>query len=217
METVVSPPKRLLAPLGCLFWVALAASAAVGQSDDNTRAVHIIDAPSAPDATELKADNPAGLSVQILPSAELALGATIAFQVTTKKPGYLILVDVDASGKLTQIYPNQRSVMALGARESSNLIKPGRAVTIPDSSNPYAGFTFVAEPPVGVAMVVAVLSDRPVQLLDLPDVPQTLAGQDEALRYLYGVTHDLRIVGSDNEDALEQATWSFDAKFYVIK
>ena len=213
----MSPPKRRLAPIGCLISVVLAAGAAVGQSDESTRAAHIIDAPSAPEATELKADNTAGLSVQILPGAELALGTTIAFQVTTKKPGYLILVDVDASGKLTQIYPNQRSVMALGARESSNLIKPGRAVTIPDSSNPYAGFTFVAEPPVGVAMVVAVLSDHPVQLLDLPDVLQTLAGQDEALRYLYGVTHDLRIVGSDSGDALEQATWSFDAKFYVIK
>ena len=179
-------------------------------------------APARPDLgalqSSLKASNAAGLAVDILPRAELHVGEKIALRVTTKKQGYLILVDVDATGKLTQIYPNRRSLLtAQEGQESANLIKPGRPITIPDAANPFAGFEFVAEPPAGVAMVVAILSDRPVQMLDLPDVPSTLAGQGGALSYLSDYTHSLRIVRADASDRMQEASWSFYAKPYEIR
>jgi hypothetical protein len=166
----------------------------------------------------LKAKNPAGIAVEILPRAELKIGEKIALRVATRKQGYLVLVDVDATGKLTQIYPNRRSLLAAqDGQENINLIKPGRSVTIPEIGNPYAGFEFVAAPPTGVAMVVAILSDRPVQMLDLPDVPSSLIGQGGAISYLTDWTRNLRIASGDASGRLEEATWSFDAKLYVIR
>ena len=163
----------------------------------------------------LKTDNSAGIAIQIMPGPDLQVGTRIAFRVATKKAGYLILVDVDADGKLTQIYPNRGSLLAMGGRESSNFIKAGRTITIPDIGNPLAGFEFVAAPPNGVAMVVAILSDKPVQMIDLPDVPGQFAGREAALQYLTELARSLRIPRESG--ALQEAKWSFDAKFYVIR
>jgi hypothetical protein len=212
------------------------------EEEDNTRSVRIIDEqsfqpaisaapppamatpdPAAPDPNtfeigkaSLSADNAAGLSIDILPSQQLQVGTKIAFKISTKRPGYLLLVDVDATGKLTQIYPNQRSLMGGKAREAANRIRPGRTVTIPDANDPMSAFEFVAEPPNGVAMVVAILSDKPVQLIDLPDVPAQFAGQQAALKYLTDFARTLKIADNDSS-ALEDTKWSFDAKLYVVR
>jgi hypothetical protein len=214
----------------------------IDSDEDNTRSVRVIDEksfppalpvapppvmatpdPAAPDPqtfeigkASLKADNAAGLSIDILPGQQLQVGTKIAFKITTKRAGYLLLVDVDATGKLTQIYPNQRSLMGGKAREGANRIRPGRTVTIPDPGDPLAGFEYVAAPPNGVAMVVAILSDKPVQLIDLPDVPAQFAGQQAALKYLTDFARTLKIADNDSS-ALEDTKWSFDAKLYVIR
>jgi hypothetical protein len=207
------------------------ASLAHAQSDDNTRAVKIIEGtagqPAAPSASPpmgnidirqvaIKAENAAGLELAILPDVELAAGAKVTLRVATKKQGYLLLVDIDASGKLTQIYPNRHSLQTREAREALNLIKPGQAVTIPNRDNPFAGFEFVAVPPAGVAMIVALLSDRPVHLVDLPDVAPPQTGQ-AAFDQLAEVARQLRIAREDNPGKLQEPKWSFDAKLYVVK
>lgn len=166
----------------------------------------------------LKGRNAAGVTLEILPRTELQVGEKIALRVATRKQGYLLLVDVDSSGKLTQIYPNRRSLLlAEGSQETANLVKPGRPVTIPEIGDPYAGFEFVASPPAGVAMIVAILSDRPVQMLDLPDIPPSLIGQGGAISYLTDWTSNLRIASAGATDQLQQANWSFDAKLYRIR
>lgn len=166
----------------------------------------------------LMAKNSAGVVIEILPYTELRIGQKIALRVATKKQGYLVLVDVDATGKLTQIYPNRRSLLtAQDGQDSANLIKPGRPITIPEVGNPYAGFEFIAAAPAGVAMVVAILSDRPVQILDLPDIPTSLVGQEAAISYLTDWTRNLRIARAEASGRLEEANWSFDAKLYVIR
>ncbi len=45
---------------------------------------------------ELRSDNPAHLTIDILPNAELRVGTEIAFRIGTAKPGYLVLVDINA-------------------------------------------------------------------------------------------------------------------------
>jgi hypothetical protein len=50
------------------------------------------------------APNPAGLTLEIAPGPIVATGAQVWFKVSAKKPGYLVLVDIDASGTLRQIY-----------------------------------------------------------------------------------------------------------------
>ncbi len=166
----------------------------------------------------LKIPNAAGLAMQILPGSEIAVGSQVTFQVTSRKPGYLILVDVEASGKLVQIYPNPMSLMVPGGvRENANFLRPGKPLRIPDPANVYAGFDFVASPPTGTAMVVAILGDRPVQLVDLPDVPVALAGSASAVEYLTKLANGLRIPDTNRSGRLEEAHWSFDAKFYAIR
>jgi hypothetical protein len=164
-----------------------------------------------------KAENSAGLSLDIHPGPVVQIGGKVSFRVAAKKPGYLILVDVDAAGRVSQIFPNRGSLLKIGSRESLNLIKPGRAMTIPEAGNAYAGFEFVAAPPAGTAMVVAILSDRPVQMLDLPDVPAEVAGQPEALSYIAEAARSLRIASTRDAGGLVEARWSFDAKLYVVK
>ncbi|WP_181708543.1 trypsin-like serine protease [Chthonobacter rhizosphaerae] len=164
----------------------------------------------------LKTDNPAGVSVAIKPGPTLKPGDRIALTVSARKPGYLILVDIDSTGKLTQVYPNKRSMaLAEKTKGAGNRLDPARPVTVPDYGNPYTGFEFRAEGPAGVGMVVAVLSDRPIEVLDLPDVPATLAGQRAAFNYVYDLARNLRIVGEDNGG--DAASWSFEAQFYRVR
>jgi len=164
----------------------------------------------------VKLANPADLAVEILPGSEITVGAKVSFRITTKKPGYLILVDVDPTGKLTQIYPNRYTLEHRDNQESLNLIKTGQTVTLPNRDNPYAGFEFVTAPPAGIAMLVAILSDRPVHLLDLPDVGPPGAGQ-ATFDQISEVARRLRIAHQDGSIAPEGPRWSFDAKLYVVK
>ncbi len=166
----------------------------------------------------LRIPNAAGVSMQILPGPDIEVGSQVSFQISSKKPGYLILVDVDATGKLVQIYPNPMSLLAPGGvRDNVNLLRPGKSFRVPDRENVYAGFEFVASPPSGTAMVVAILSDRPVQRVDLPDIPLSLAGQASAVDYLTKLANELRIPDASGNGRLAEPHWSFDAKFYTIR
>jgi hypothetical protein len=167
--------------------------------------------------SNVKVANAAAVAVDIIPGPNIAVGSRVSFRISTKKAGYLILVDVDAAGKLTQIYPNPISLLANSAgRQNANYLKPGKSVLIPNPADPFAGFEFVAAAPFGTAMVVAILSDRPVQLVDLPDIPDSLTGQASAVAFLTKLAGDLRIPEGDG-GRLQEARWSFDAKFYAIR
>jgi hypothetical protein len=165
----------------------------------------------------IKVANPAELAIEILPGPDIAVGARVSFRVTTRKPGYLVLVDVDPTGKLSQIYPNPMSLATRGDRDSANLIRPGTPVQLPNPSDRAAGFEFIASPPLGTAMVVALLSDRPVQIIDLPDVPSNLLGSAAAATQLTKAASELRIPNPKDNGAVIEPHWSFDAKFYAIR
>jgi len=200
------------------------------QDEDGSRAVRIIETPPGQSAAPalsappmgnvdirrntIKVQNPAGIDLAILPDVELAPGTRVSLRIATRQQGYLIVVDIDPTGKLTQIYPNRHSLQVRESQETLNLIKPGQPITIPNRDNPYAGFEFVASPPSGVAMLVAILSDRPVHLVDLPDVVPPHNGQ-AAFDQLLEVARHLRI--AREEGGLAEAKWSFDAKLYLVK
>jgi hypothetical protein len=162
----------------------------------------------------VKVENPAGVSLDVFPNLEVVAGSKLGFRITTHRRGYLILLDVDASGKLTQIFPNTAAATR-GLRDASNLVTPGRGLTIPRLGSPYANFEFVAEPPAGIAMAVAMLSDRPVQVVDLPDAPPPAFAPAETLKYVRDQARTLKVPSHDGN--LEQPAWSIDGKFYLIK
>jgi len=163
----------------------------------------------------MKTDNSAGLTLDIIPGGEVIAGSKIGFRFTTKKPGYLILLNVDAEGKLSQIFP-EAPTEAGAVRDEPCLIKPGKPLIIPQLGSPYATFEFVAEPPAGVAMFVALLSDKPVQLVDLPNAPPPAFAPADTLKYVRDQTLTLVVPNRDN-NLLERPKWSFDGKAYLIR
>jgi hypothetical protein len=163
----------------------------------------------------VKVENSAGVSVDLVPKLEVSAGSKIGFRIATKKTGYLILLDIDANGRLTQIFPNPTAATH-GLRDATNLIKPGRPLTIPQLGTPYAGFDFVADLPAGIAMVVALLSDKPVQVVDLPDTPPPAFAPGDTLKYVRDQARTLKVANPDG-GRLEQPNWSIDGKFYLIK
>jgi len=173
------------------------------------------DASLAPSALKLTVENSAQLSLELVPGPDVTVGTKISFRVRAKKSGYLVLVDIDPNGKLTQLYPNLQALSGPNSRPKSNFIKAGRTVVIPDAVDLRAGTEYVAAPPFGRATIVAVLSDRPVQMLDLTDIPRSITDQAAEVAYLSHMTSELRILGEDG--APQQARWSFDAKSYAIR
>jgi len=163
----------------------------------------------------MKTDNSAGLTMDIIPGGEVIAGSKIGFRFTTKKPGYLILLNVDAEGKLSQIFPEAPSETA-SVRDEPCLIKPGKPLIIPQLGTPYATFEFIAEPPAGVAMFVALLSDKPVQLVDLPNAPSPAFAPVDTLKYVRDQTLTLVVPNRDNGQ-LERPKWSFDGRAYLIR
>ncbi len=64
---------------------------------------------------------------------------------------------------------------------------------IPNSAAKKRGFEYVMTPPRGEAAVVAILSDRRVQILDLPDNAQKQRTEAETISYLAEWTGKLRV------------------------
>jgi hypothetical protein len=158
--------------------------------------------------------NAASLSLQMSPdSAEI--GTKVSFRVTTKKPGYLLLVDIDAFGRMTQIFPNPEMIVQ-SQEAAKNFIKPGEEMLIPNSTAKKLGFEYVMAPPHGTAAMVAILSDRRVQILDLPDNAQKQRSEAETVSYLAGWTSGLR-VPDPGTGKLRPSNWSFTIKQYSIR
>jgi len=72
------------------------------------------------DSASLKVANSAELSVEILPTQAVSIGSNVVFRITTKKAGYLILIDIDAIGKYA-IYPNT-ALLSRGARQMLTIL-----------------------------------------------------------------------------------------------
>lgn len=159
--------------------------------------------------------NAASVSLQILPSQTVNVGDKVSFGVTVRKPGYLVLVDVDAEGRMSQIFPTPELLAQSDGRDI-NLVKPGVEFVVPTTAARQRGFEYAVAPPTGSAVMIAILSERRVQLLDLPDLPRKLQGEAEALSYLSAWTSELRVPDSGS-GKLVTNSWSFDVKPYSIK
>jgi Domain of unknown function (DUF4384) len=173
------------------------------------------DVPRKGSPAPIRLANSAELAVEMTPGGTLSVGSRVSFRITSRKAGYVVLVDVDATGKLTQIYPNAVSPAGT-TRSNVNYIKPGVPLLTPSATDALAGVAYVVSPPVGSAMVIAIWSEQAVQSLDLPDVPVDVKGQTEALDYLIKRANELRIPDA-RSGRLREANWSFDAKFYAIR
>jgi hypothetical protein len=212
-----------------LSFFIMTACAIAAPDESPNRSVNIIEeaAPPAPAQPQPQTLPPTprpqkkgsgAINVEVLPQRDFLVGQQMSFRVTTRKPGYLVLVDVDAQGRLSQIYPNMITLSdPHGFNQKSNYMRVGQSVVVPDA-DANAAFRFVAAPPVGVGMVVAILSDTPVQVIDLPDVPAALAGKDGAAEFVKDTTHALQIMPAGDGPVSSRAPkWTFATQFYGIK
>jgi Domain of unknown function (DUF4384) len=164
---------------------------------------------------QAKPPNPASVSMEMSPDRSVSVGTEISFRVTTRKPGYLLLVDIDANGNMSQIFPSPEMIVQ-SEDAARNFIKPGEELLIPSPEARKHGFDYVITPPTGEAAVVAILSERRVQILDLPDDTRRPRTEAETIGYLVGWTNGLR-VPDPATGKLQPSNWSFDIELYSIR
>lgn len=150
----------------------------------------------------LAAQNPARLAIQILPSGRFRLGQEMRFRITSQQEGHLLVVDLNAGGELTQVYPmDQGEVGAI-----DNRLRPGRALTLPE---PHSGLSFTASEPTGTGRLVAILTEEAIDLEDLRDGQRlAAAGQDPVGGLI------VRLAQAKGPSA---ASWSMTQAEYLIE
>lgn len=102
--------------------------------------------------------NDAELDVKMLPGQDFQVGDTMKIRVRSEHDGYLLVFDINSAGELTRIFPNQYSER----QDKYGLVKKGQTLTIPD---PFYGFDFVAEEPLGKGLLVAVLIEDELSMV----------------------------------------------------
>jgi hypothetical protein len=162
-----------------------------------------------------KVPNGASLSLQMSPEQSVDVGTKISFRVSAKKPGYVLLVDIDAEGRMSQIFPSPEMI-AQSPEAATNFIKPGQELLIPNAAAKTHGFEYVVTPPSGTATIVAILSDRRVQILDLPDNAQARGSGPDIIAHLSQWANELRVPDTST-GKLQPSNWSFDIKTYSIR
>ena len=93
-------------------------------------------------------------------------------------------------GSVYAFFPNKLSLASPAA--GGNQLRAGVPVMIPD---PYAGFSYVIDPPAGQGTLIAVLADKPVTSVDVPPTPRALGEPEEALEYIGRIADEL--IGRD--------------------
>ncbi len=149
------------------------------------------------------------LDIEILPSARVRLGDTVQFRLTSAIDGYLLVLDVTADNQVVQLFPNPFSDRTNADRR----IVAGRFVTIPDASY---GFDFVAQPPTGEGVLVAIVTADPVDL-------SSLAGQNRGFEpikmpggYVAGLAQSLIATWSDQLES-RGVDWNLAYERYAIE
>src|ERR1700722_4208748 len=143
------------------------------------------------------------------------VGTEVLFRVSVAKPGYIMLVDIDAAGKMSQIYPRPELLSRFHGPDI-NPDKTGKQLLIPRDEQKGQGLKSVVTPPMGSSAVIAILSEKRVQLLDLPDLPQEVKSQADVISSLSKWMDELRIPDVTT-GKLEQTNWSIAVKPYSIQ
>jgi Domain of unknown function (DUF4384) len=158
--------------------------------------------------------NLAKVAVKMIAGSAVEVGSKVGFEITSARRGYVLLVDIDSTGRMTQVFPNPELLERLGDGDI-NFIQANRTLTIPSEEISKRGFNYVATEPTGSVAIVAILSQRKVQLIDLPD-PVENESMSASVSRLVKWINELRIADPDSGKLLP-STWSYDFKSYEIR
>ncbi len=156
--------------------------------------------------------NDAGLRVEILPGANLRADEQLKFRITSRRPGWLLFLDLDARGRLVQIYPNR-----LVSREKSraNWIRANAPLTIPD---PYYGIQFTADGSArGDGQIIALLVEDGVGLEELFRRHGSFEPVPDPKAYFEAVASTLREIAVSEGRFNRAIRWSVAYKGYQIR
>ena len=134
-----------------------------------------------------------GIRLRMDPGPRIALGAALDIVVESDREGHLLVLDVDAAGRLVQIFPNRRSL----ASGVSDRIEAGQRVALPGER---ASFRFRAEPPLGPGTLIAVVSSESVRLRSLAARHKDLSVVSHPESYLVELAEILREVSTESGD-----------------
>jgi secreted trypsin-like serine protease len=157
----------------------------------------------------LSHENEAGLRLEVLPSTEVRLGDVVVFRVTSRRDGYLLVLDVNADQELVQLFPNEFS----DRQGKGSAIAAGRPITIPDPSYGFEGFE--ASEPTGPGVLFAIVAEDPISLDDLTEANKGLDIVYDSRAYLLKLAQRLRETWADRTGNRE-AEWSMTQVEYTI-
>jgi secreted trypsin-like serine protease len=164
-------------------------------------------------------DNAAGVTITFDKGDDVRVGNLVSYRVTTRKPGYLAIFDATPDGKLTQVFPNALSLGSpTGATPEAARVRPDRPLLVPDYRNQYRGFNVRITEPRGKGIMVAVLTDKPITSLDIPNGPKAFASSEEAIAALARLRDELRSRGLRPSDGGGAApNWSVNVREYTVR
>lgn len=142
-------------------------------------------------AERLVAPSEHGMQLDIEPGTSLPVGSSVDIVVESDKDGHLVLLDVDPTGRMVQIFPNEFSER----KGVTNSIRAGQTMRIPGTDG---GFRFSVEPPVGEGMLLAVVTDQGLQLSGLVSRHKDLAVIERPGAYLVELHEALRAAGGED-------------------
>lgn len=166
-------------------------------------------------------DNSAGVAIKFDKGDHVHAGELVSYRATTRRAGYLVILDATPDGKLTQVFPNERSLTVPGGAKLANArISPERPLLVPNYANAYRGFDVRVTGQRGKGMMIAVLSDEPLTSLGLPDGPKTFSSPAEALsaiaRLRKELTRNLMIQEDSDGHKSPKPNWSVDMHEYIV-
>jgi hypothetical protein len=136
--------------------------------------------------------NSANLDLEILPSKTVRIGQPIRMRIRSKRPGQLIILDINAKGEILQIFPNRIA----DEHGQNSRLNAGEVLTIPDA---YYGFEFVAGEPTGSGRLVAILIEDPVNVDDIVSIHNDLSPIVAPRDYLISLAARLRQTWTQDE------------------
>jgi secreted trypsin-like serine protease len=163
-------------------------------------------------------ENSAGVAIAFKEGEDVSVGQRVAYVVTSEKPGYLTVFDATPDGKLKQIYPNAASLRSpVNSTLASTLIHPGKPLLIPDYRNVYRGFDVEIAEPRGDGVMVAVVSDKPLTSLDLPQSPKSFASPKEGVEVIHRLRDELARSLPPDRKSSSAPPWSVAYHGYKVR
>jgi outer membrane protein OmpA-like peptidoglycan-associated protein len=154
------------------------------------------------------ADGGRDLRLRMNPGPSIPVGAALDIVVESDRDGHLLVLDVDAKGRLVQIFPNTWSL----AGGVSDRIRVGQRVVLPGER---AGFRFRAEPPLGRGALIAVVSEESVPLRSLAARHKDLSVVPHPESYLVELAEVLRDEDANGGNA-NRTGWTVTKLDYEI-